>query len=106
MKKELLFLWDSHFLNVLIPKTRGDGYLKVPAGHHINERISHFEDFIECDVFGLDGMLSIDCGSAIATYPETRLLFENKAMPELSRVYGFPWREASHKEFWSIVENK
>ena len=99
-QKELLYFWMSTTLEVLVPKKVGSGFLKVPYGHHRNAAFSQIERAADCDIFGLDGSLSFQCGIAVACHEEGRRNFEAKVMPELERHYGWPAREVTSTEFW------
>ena len=80
--------WDSCSLNVLIPEKSGKEWMAVPAGHHQSKRTSAMEHVGRCDVCGMDGYLNFECGSAIATYPEKRIEFENRVLPEIEKWYA------------------
>lgn len=91
-------------MEVLIPKRNGKGWLRVPAGHHACERTSDIERVLKCDVCGLDGTLTIECGSTISTYRESRLEFERVALPLISRWFGvMPGREVSFAAIDAVI---
>ena len=79
--------WDMAALNVLIPKQRGTGWLKTPAGHHATPRTSAMEEAGGCDVCGLDGFLTFQCGGKIAVYSEKRRDFEARVLPAVTEWY-------------------
>jgi hypothetical protein len=59
--KEILAFWDGHrFMAALVPKARGTGFLKVPAGHHVDPRIADLEEATGSSVYGLDGSLEVE----------------------------------------------
>jgi hypothetical protein len=99
--RELLFLWLVNSLHVLVPKRRGQGFLRQPYGHHIDMDLNRIGELAEADVFGLDGDLQFDWG------PHRRLSQANKdaatavIMPALAAHYGVPYREALPNEFWA-----
>jgi hypothetical protein len=105
MTRELLYLWTSCTLEVLVPKLRGEGFVKVPYGHHADKAMAKIERIAGCDIFGLDGALSFQTGSRTATYPESRDAFTDMLLPALVQHYGEPAREASASEFWSLNPN-
>jgi len=43
-----------------VPKRRGRGYLKVPAGHHQERWLSEAEEISGCSISGLDGYLAFE----------------------------------------------
>ncbi len=82
-----VWAWLSSTLEILIPKQRGKGWLQVPAGHHISNRIRAIEEAAQCDICGIDGTLSIECGSKVAVYPERRQELIDRLFPVVSREY-------------------
>lgn len=98
--KELLYFWMSSSLEVLVPKKVGSGFLKVPYGHHANAGLAALDRAAGCDIFGLDGALSFQCGTRVAIDEAGRRAFESKVLPALERHYGWPTREVTATEFW------
>lgn len=91
-----VWAWLHTTLEILIPKQRGKGWLKVPAGHHAEARLREIEDAAECDVFGLDGTLTIECGGKVTCYPDCRQRLTARLFPVISREYKTrPDREVS-----------
>ena len=82
-----VWAWLHASLEILIPKQRGNGWLKVPAGHHAEARLRDIEDAAQCDVFGLDGTLSVECGGRVTCYPDRRQELIDRLFPVVSRAY-------------------
>ena len=96
MKNILVCCWLEHGIQMLIPKQRGEGFLKVPAGHHAEEWLSN----IDYDICGLDGHLDIACDC----HPwerEKRDVILEKIMPVITGRFNFPWRVVTQAEFGS-----
>lgn len=94
----LLAYLSSSSLMVLVPKKRGNGYQRVPLGHHMTP-LAELAMHKGWDITGLDGHLEIEvsCHSA-----EERAATLERYMPALAEFYGMPWRETSATEFWSL----
>ncbi len=94
-----LYLWNGSGLNVLVPKKRGKGYLKVPFGHHPVPALSDIEVSESVDMDGLDGMLTLQYGY---TYPDSkRQAIVDRVMPRLAEVFKFKeWEEVSNDAFF------
>lgn len=100
-QKELLYCWVAQGLNVLVPKKRGEGYLKVPYGHHHDSALTKIANDAGVDVTGLDGALAFECSRSIFYGPEAgQKEFVSKVMPPLARHYGLTSREIEKSEFW------
>lgn len=101
--REMIYLWLSGSLFILIPKKRGTGFLKQPMYHNYTPEYELISDSAKCDVFGLDGHLTFECGTGITTYPENREKFLSSIQPILERIYKCPLREAKTRdEFFSL----
>lgn len=100
--KELLYCWFPTRLDVLVPKRRGNGFVKVPWGHHQDPGLTDIERAAGCDVFGLDGCLMFECGIRVATYEASRKAFEDVVLPALQRHYGWPCRKVTSSEYWRL----
>lgn len=93
-----IYMWDGSGLNVLVPKKRGDGFLRCPLGHHWVDEIGRIEATEAVDVCGLDGYLQLSYGP-IWALPERELIVA-RVMPKLASYYGFTeWREST-SDFW------
>lgn len=99
--KELLYCWMSTTLEVLVPKRRGDGFVRTPLGHHHDDGLADIERLAGCDLFGLDGALSFDARRD-ATYEEKRAAFVARVLPALERHYCWSSREISRQQFWEL----
>lgn len=91
-EREILVYVQDTAVMALIPKKRGEGFLKVPAGHHATTFISDLEDAVGCDVFGLDGHLEMQVRWATPAFVE-------RVKKALASAYGLPVREVG-VEFW------
>lgn len=93
----LLVLVNERAVNVLVPKQRGEGFLKVPFGHNRGP-LSAVEAEIGFDMSGLDGDLFIETGH---TYGRREDLLK-RIMPPLAAHYKLPWREVDKEEFYRL----
>lgn len=88
---------------MLVPKRRGEGYVKVPYGHHHIPGLDEIADKAGCDIWGLDGALDFQVSDALYHGPESdRVKFIGVIAPLLERYYGFPSREIVAAEFWQL----
>lgn len=98
--KEILVYHDPpRQILALIPKRRGEGFLKVPIGHHASAKIQALEDAAKGDVYGLDGHVEIE------TSAQTRDILADFSKA-LEQVFGFPVREVEKSEFWEKHPNR
>lgn len=98
--KELL-VWarpDNHEVNILVPKKRGAGYLKVPLGHHTSALSSIAYD-IGYDIYGLDGCLAIQTGFI---WRDKKSALLERIIPPIAAHYGMDWREIGANEYWRL----
>lgn len=101
--KQLLFCWVANGFNVLAPKRRGTGFLRVPYGHHPDTALDAIADLVHVDVIGLDGSLHFECKGAVFHGPqELRDAFAGKVVPALERHYGLCAKEIDEVEFWQL----
>lgn len=98
-KQELIYSWAYSTLDVLVPKKRGTGFLRVPLGHHRVEFYAHMEYDLRCNICGLDGYLSFECGYLTALEREAFLAV---VRGRLCAYHGCTMRE-SYKEFWQTI---
>lgn len=103
-EKELLYCWVARDFNVLVPKRRGSGFLKVPYGHHVDQSLDVIADAGRCEVTGLDGALAFECGGEIFNGgDEVRSDFAAIIIPRLESHYGLTAREIDAPDFWRLV---
>lgn len=102
MEKRLLYCWVARGLNVLVPKQRGEGFLKVPYGHHHDKSLTAIANNAHVDVFGLEGTLDFNCaGNIYHGGREVREEFSAKVIPALEAHYGLKAIEIDQFEFWA-----
>lgn len=92
-KKILIYHDPPRQILALIPKLRGEGFLKVPIGHHASAKIQALEDAAKGDVYGLDGHVEIE------TSAQTGDILADFSIA-LEKAFGFPAREVGKTEFW------
>lgn len=93
-------MWDAGGLNILIPKRRGTGYLKVPYGHHAVKGLSDIESSELVDMDGLDGYLTLEYRYV---HPDEQQALVDRVMPKLAKHFKFTtWRESAI-DFWKVV---
>ena len=98
MKKILVSAWLDGGIQMLIPKQRGGGFLKVPAGHHHSEWMRN----IQYDIDGLDGYLNIDCG--VNSWETDRIkTILDEIMPVICEKFPYQWEIISRYEFSKLV---
>lgn len=101
--KQLLWCWVASGFQVLVPKRRGNGFLRVPYGHHHDAALDAIGALVGVDVFGLDGALFFECsGSVFHGAPVVREAFAGKVVPALERHYGWSALEISVSDFWRL----
>lgn len=99
--KELLYCWVSQQFSVLVPKKRGEVYLRVPYGHHHINELTNIANKMQCDICGLDGALDFNVSRPIYFgIQDDRDAFAEKLMHLLEKYYGLPSREVDAPEFW------
>lgn len=101
--RELLYCWVAGQFSVLVPKKRGEGYLKTPYGHHHIQELTFIANKLHCDVCGLDGALDFEVSGAIYHGPENgRDAFAKEIMPMLEAYYSIPSREIPVEKYWLL----
>lgn len=97
--REIIWTTTTREVLSLIPRRRGEGWLRVPAGHHMTpfiERVQRIPGVV--DVYGLDGFLEIEVPDYIVSdQTATRI------MDALARIENCTHRQ-SDVDFWRIVE--
>lgn len=102
IKRTALCYWDNGGLNILIPKIRGDGYLRVPVGHHFNSEIQAIESDFSTNICGLDGYLELEF--PYMTSPEKKQKLVREILPRLAKFFKFhEWKEVSNRQFFKIL---
>lgn len=102
-EKKLLYCWVAQGFDVLIPKRRGQGFLKVPLGHHCDDGLFDVEMAAHCNLFGLDGALSFHCnGKIYFGGDDKRKEFVNTVMPMLEAHYGLASEEIHEADYWRL----
>lgn len=93
VKHTLVYHEPPRILRALVPRLRGDGYLKRPVGHHHEPWIAVLEDAVRGDVSGLDGHVEVETfGDTTDVLPDFR--------DALEQVWGFPVRMVDRNEFF------
>lgn len=102
--KNLLYCWVASEFHVLVPKARGEGFLRVPYGHLHNADLDAIGALVGLDILGLEGSLHFETDLAIyCGGPKAREAFEAKVMPALENLYGWGSREIAPSEFWELL---
>lgn len=100
--KELLWRYLDESIVILVSKKRGVGFLLQPYGHHNNAELNNAVWSVEgtnhCDIFGLDGNLTICVGIFEEQDPKRK--FATEILEALSLHYGWPHREVSLRDYW------
>jgi hypothetical protein len=94
---EILAMFEYPTILMLIPKKRGEGYLRVPLGHHACPLHSLSYD-LRVDICGLDGMLEVELGRRY-TFNDLDGMVRDYVVP-IAKLLGFPFRVVEHAEFW------
>ena len=97
MGGEAIYIWDMGGLNVLIPKRRGQGFLRCPLGHHRVNALASIEEDERIDLCGLEVYLSLDYGILL---DEARDAIITRVMPRLACHYGFTSWVEDREKFW------
>jgi hypothetical protein len=104
-KKAFLWAWLHRSLEVLVPRQRGKGWLKVPAGHHAEKRVRELEIVSGVDVYGLDGTLSFQC-EIYSNESDERKAFEALVFPVIETHYKCsPGHEVSYGEIERLLKD-
>jgi hypothetical protein len=101
--KELLFSWVDNGFYVLVPKARGEGYLKTPYGPGDDRALIAIGNLVQCDVTGAEGALWFDCSSNVFNGGDNvRAQFESKVVPALEEHYSMVSRRVEAQEYWEM----
>lgn len=94
-EKVILYIQEPYNLNFLIPKKKGDGYLKSPIYHNANDISDKLKAIGYNDTCGLDGYLEV--------VPPDGKLTQGRKFPEVIKViedhYGWPCKLVD-REWW------
>lgn len=95
--KEMPFIIEPKSILILIPKTRGTGFLRQPVGHHSGNKFeAAVNDIFNVDCCGLDGFLDIDTGYTYGKdYSEHIISFANR--------FGFVAKEWTRDDFFDQI---
>jgi hypothetical protein len=96
LKELLVYPWALH-ISVLVPKRRGEGYLKMPFGHHVTA-LSEVERQVGYDLWGLDGSLDIQV-QPVPHEKDKLLELLERIIPPIATHYGMTWRLVEHDEY-------
>lgn len=101
MAKNLqLKVYFSDFnIMILVPKNRGDGYLKTPLGHHDCPLAQFCRWNIKYDVCGLDGYLDIETSYII----DKDILIQTVIEP-LAKFFEMTWQEVNSDSFYALLD--
>lgn len=99
--RELLFCRLIGRVEVLVPKTRGRGFLKVPLGHKMCP-LAELGAQSRYDFYGLDGSLQIYRVGLVSLQSADFEDVVERVIPSISALLGFPAREIKEHEFWSL----
>ena len=95
MEPEILLTRLARTYAALIPKKRGQGFLRVPVGHHAEDRIYELEVDIHGNAFGLDGHVDLE-SPLFWKYEEG----DKKVSKALTKCFGLPVRIVDTDFFW------
>ena len=99
MPKELVYVDSMYSIHFLVPKKRGDGWVKTPIWHNstaITEKLMDIPG-VRC-VCGLDGSVDIDF-SPTPAIPVNR----DEVRAQIEKIYGLPMRHDPER-FWSVLK--
>lgn len=108
MSKVILVQFLIRSMDMLIPKKRGEGYLRQPLGHHNNSLTNFIDEEIgfvgmsQIDVFGLDGYLSFQ-GRFIDDEEKIRMT-ETILKPLSEKFYRMPYKVVDSEEFFNALD--
>lgn len=97
-KEILMHFPNPDVLWVLVPKTRGDGFLRQPIGENANKLWKFIDEETGLDATGLYGNLAFNrIGNK---KPEDLLAITTLVGDCLTQHLGFPYRVVEHAEYW------
>lgn len=98
MSKELVYVDLMHSISFIVPKKRGDGWLKTPIWVKATSQTEQIMDIpgVIC-VCGLDGCVDVEF-HRVPTKPINR----DEVRSQIEKIYGLPMRYDPDL-FWSVV---
>lgn len=100
-KKAVVYVFLVGTVQLFIPRQRGEGYLRVPVGHH-RSKLSQFIEELPGVAYtcGLDGCVEIYFHDSLHTADRKAQVIEEVIVPIADRL-GYSHREAAvtDKEF-------
>lgn len=93
---EILVMFFDRSIEMLVPKRRGEGFLKMPIGHHYSP-LAAFISELGYDAYGLDGNISVQTGY-IPRADEAKWV--EKVVAPIAEHLGFPFRVVRPAEYW------
>jgi hypothetical protein len=100
LSKSLPFTTTVDGVCLLIPKERGEGFKRQPAGHHRNKLIDFVDAQIGLDCTGLDGYLLVVTPSYRAEE------YVERVVPLLAEFTGANPQRLGIDDFFEIVKGK
>lgn len=94
--KEMLFVFLGPSMQILVPKERGQGFRKVPIGHH-QTALGSLDSVIGFDMFGLDGAIHVETGY-VSPFDYPKMI--ERVLEPISRLLGYRYRHVGLDEFW------
>ena len=104
VEKKLYFTFQADGLLVLVPKKRGNGFLKTPYGHHTIQALDDILDqatLLAKNLYGLDGYLYFQ----VKTYSGDEEKIAPILMPLLETYYGFVSEYVGNSLFFDILKS-
>lgn len=97
--KSILVNFALGGMSMLIPKKRGDGFLKVPLGHHASELSTYLIDNFTYEFDGLDGCIAVQTGYV---HPDREQYFLDTVAAPIAKHLAMEFRRVEDKEYWQL----
>lgn len=95
---ETIRIYQAKMAYISLPKKRGEGYLKTPIGHHVNERAILIDDLNlyieEQSRYWFAVRDSSDSKDRI-----------NNLLNELSKLHKTTYKIVGWNDFWNFIDN-